>query len=151
MLILVKPRLDELAYRQHLLADSATMAFNQDGIISFDLSLWNTWYQLWMNHPQYYYAYIKDTQSQNYVGEVSYYYEEQYQEYVLNIIIEAKYRRLGYGKQALKMLCKKAKKNGLTYLCDDIALNSPYTQLFRKHGFKEVWRNQEVIMLKKKL
>lgn len=153
MLKLVKPKIDELDFRQQLLSDSKTMAFNQKygGTIKFPLCLWSLWYQLWMYHPQYYYAYIYDCDLKKYIGEVSYYYEEEYQEYMMNIIIHYQYRGLGKGKEALKLLYTQAKMNGIRYLCDDIAYDNPMISLFKKQGFLEIWRNEEVIMLKKKL
>lgn len=86
-----------------------------------------------------------------YIGEVSYYFEEEYREYVLNIIVEAKYRHLGKGKEALELLCKQAKENGLRFLCDDIETNNPAKNLFLDLGFKEVWARENITMLKKRL
>ena len=86
-----------------------------------------------------------------YIGEVSYYFEEEYREYVLNIIVEAKYRHLGKGKEALELLCQQAKENGLRFLCDDIETNNPAKNLFLDLGFKEVWARENITMLKKRL
>ena len=86
-----------------------------------------------------------------YIGEVSYYFEEEYREYVLNIIVEAKYRHLGKGKEALELLCQQAKENGLRFLCDDIETNNPAKNLFLDLGFKEVWARESITMLKKRL
>ena len=36
-----------------------------------------------MNDAKYYYAYIYDDTLKKYIGEVSYYFEEEYREYVL--------------------------------------------------------------------
>lgn len=153
MLVLVQPELKELHYRKKLLSDKKTMAFNKDngGTVDFHEKLWVRWYDLWMNHPQYYYAYLYDEQLQCYIGEVSYYFEEDYQEYVLNIIIEERYRHLGKGKEALLLLCQKAKENGLRFLCDDIDSRNPAIDLFKKAGFKEVWQKGHITMLKKRL
>ena len=86
-----------------------------------------------------------------YIGEVSYYFEEEYREYVLNVIIEYPYRHLGKGKVALELLCKQAKDNGLRFLCDDIETNNPAKKLFLDLGFKEVWARENITMLKKRL
>ncbi len=83
-----------------------------------------------------------------YIGEVSYYFEEEYREYVLNIIIEYPYRHLGKGKVALELLCKQAKESGLRFLCDDIETNNPAKKLFLDLGFKEVWARENITMLK---
>ncbi|MGN1182721.1 MAG: GNAT family N-acetyltransferase, partial [Faecalibacillus sp.] len=86
-----------------------------------------------------------------YIGEVSYHYEEEYREYVLNIIIEYRYRHLGKGKEALLLLCQKAKENGVRFLCDDIDSRNPAIHLFKQVGFKEIWQKGHIIMLKKRL
>ena len=92
-----------------------------------------------------------DDEIKKYIGEVSYYFEEEYREYVLNIIIEYPYRHLGKGKVALELLCKQAKENGLRFLCDDIETNNPAKNLFLDIGFKEVWARENITMLKKRL
>lgn len=153
MLVLVQPELKDLDYRKRLLSDKKTMAFNHDngGTVDFHKKLWPMWYNLWMNHPQYYYAYIYDQEEHCYIGEVSYYFEEEYQEYVMNIIIEYCYRHRGKGKEALLLLCQKAKDKGVRFLCDDIDCQNPAIHLFKQIGFKEIWQKGHVIMLKKKL
>ena len=95
--------------------------------------------------------YVYDDEIKKYIGEVSYYFEEEYREYVLNIIVEAKYRHLGKGKEALELLCQQAKENGLRFLCDDIETNNPAKNLFLDLGFKEVWARENITMLKKHL
>ena len=94
---------------------------------------------------------IDDDEIKKYIGEVSYYFEEEYREYVLNIIIEYPYRHLGKGKVALELLCKQAKESGLRFLCDDIETNNPAKKLFLDLGFKEVWARENITMLKKRL
>ncbi|MBS6797330.1 MAG: GNAT family N-acetyltransferase [Coprobacillus sp.] len=150
---LVQPQLEELKYRKKLLKDKKTMAFNKSngGIVDFNEKIWKPWYALWMNDSKHYYAYIYDETLNKYIGEVSYHFEEEYQEYVLNIIIEYQYRCLGKGKTALELLCKHAKENGLRFLCDDIENNNPAKKLFLDLGFKEVWSRENITMLRKRL
>lgn len=153
MLILKQPELNELSYRQKLLKDKKTMAFNaaNGGTVDFVKQLWKPWYELWMYNHQYYYAYIYDTEIEKYIGEVSYHFEEEYHEYVLNIIIDYQYRHQGKGKEAILLLCQKAKENGLRFLCDDIDVHNPAVPLFKALGFKEVWQKEHILMLKKRL
>ena len=66
-------------------------------------------------------------------------------------MIYAKYRRRGYGGEALEMLCAAAKENGLALLYDDIAADNPAAALFIRHGFTEAYRTEEKIMLKRVL
>ena len=153
MIKLVQPQIEELKYRKKLLKDPQTMAFNKNngGTVDFNEKIWQPWYALWMNDAKYYYAYIYDDILKKYIGEVSYYFEEEYREYVLIIIVEAKYRHLGKGKEALELLCQQAKENGLRFLCDDIETNNPAKNLFLDLGFKEVWARENITMLKKRL
>lgn len=153
MLQLKRPALNELDYRRKLLKDKNTMEFNaaNGGTVDFSKKIWKQWYALWMNQSDHYYAYIYDQKLHCYIGEVSYYYEPEYDEYILNIIIQYEYRQKGKGKEALLLLCQKAKENGIKFLCDDIDANNPAISLFRQAGFKEIWQKGHIIMLKKRL
>lgn len=93
MIKLVQPQITDLKYRKKLLKDKKTMAFNKinGGIVDFNEKIWKSWYELWMNDAKHYYAYVYDDEIKKYIGEVSYYFEEEYREYVLNIIIEYPY------------------------------------------------------------
>ena len=53
-----------------------------------------------------YFAYIPDCDSNNYVGYVTYLWSEVYDEYECSILIEYKYRKLGYGTDALNEYMK---------------------------------------------
>ena len=136
MIKLVQPQIKELKYRKKLLKDPQTMAFNKSngGTVDFNEKIWQPWYALWMNDTKYYYAYIYDDTLKKYIGEVSYYFEEEYREYVLNIIVEAKYRHLGKGKEALELLCKQAKENDLRFLCDDIETKAAVKAAYEMDG-----------------
>lgn len=153
MLELRKPQINELDFRRQLLKDKTTMAFNisNGGTVDFPKKIWKQWYQLWMNNEDYYYAYIYDHDIDQYIGEVSYYFEPEYNEYVLNIIIHAQFRKCGKGKEAIMMLCQKAKENGIRFLCDDIDIDNPAINMFKQLGFKETWQKDHIIMLKKRL
>lgn len=54
----------------------------------------------------------------------------------MNIIVHSKFRRNGYGNEALKLLCDCTKGNGIEELCDIIALDKSI-YLFLKIGFNE--------------
>jgi len=73
------------------------------------------------------------------------------QQEIANVMIYAKYRRRGYGGEALDLLCSAAKSNGVSVLYDDIAIDNPAVSLFLKHGFVEESRTEEIILLKKEL
>ncbi len=151
MLKLVKPTFEELWFREQLLADEETMAFNRrwGGTITFDQE---AWYQRWirLNDSKRYYRYLQNEEG-NYVGEVAYHYCDHYQGYMINIIILAKYRRKGYGSEGLELLCKAAKDHGIVVVYDDIAADNPACSMFERHGFIIKEKSEEIILLYKEL
>ena len=55
------------------------------------------------------------------------------------IVIEAKYRGKGYAKEALKLLCIEAKKNGIKELYDNFEIDRGKTlDIFKDVGFEVV-------------
>ena len=153
MLHIYKPTLDDLWFREMLLGDPPTMTYNHawGGTISFPKELWNDWYQSWLiNENKRFYRYLQND-SGEFVGEVAYHYDEEYQAYMVNVIILAKYRHQGFGSEALKLLEEIAKANHIYTLCDDIAIDNTAISLFLKHGYQEIKRTNEIILLKKEL
>ena len=102
-LTLYKPKLEDLWFRKKMLEDEETMSYNHawGGTVPFPVDDWEDWYDRWVvNHDnKRYYRYVKD--GDTFVGEIAYHFDEKYQGYVANIIIFAKFRRKGYGKEAL--------------------------------------------------
>ena len=150
---LYKPTLEELWFRQKMLEDDETMSFNAHwgGAIPFPKEDWEEWYSHWLNSNdnQRYYRYVKDVK--NFVGEIAYHFDKTYNGYVANVLIYSKYRKQGYGREALKLLCQVVKDSGASALYDDIAIDNPAISLFLKEGFKEEYRTNEIILLKKEL
>ena len=70
---------------------------------------------------------------------------------MISIIILAKYRGKGYGSEALELLCKEAKQNGISIVYDDIAIDNPSITMFERHGFKRMAKTEEIILLCKEL
>lgn len=155
MLELIKPKLEELNFKQELLSDETTMSFNNiyGGTIDFPKERWLIWYQKWIesNNPNYFYRYLYSKELNVYVGEVAYHYEEETDRYLCDVIIHAKYRNKGFGKEGLNLLCKCAKENGIHVLYDDILLDNPSVYLFLKNGFIEEKRTDEIVIVKKNL
>lgn len=153
-LILYKPQLEELWFRQTLMSDAETMSYNHKwgGTISFPKERWNDWYNRWIiNHDkQRFYRYLKNENGE-FVGEIAYYFDEDYNTHVASVIIFSKYRRRGYGRNALELLVDSARKNGLKEISDDIATDNPAINMFLDYGFKEQFRNEDIIMLKKEI
>ncbi len=153
MIELVIPKLEDLWFREKLLADEETMSYNHawGGTISFSEEKWQNWYDRWViNHEnKRYYRYLKD--EKGFVGEIAYHYDPEYDGYVADVIIFSQFRGRGYGSQGLKLLCEAAKENGIKVLYDDIAIDNTAISLFKKKGFFEVNRTDEKIILKKDL
>lgn len=148
---LYKPQLEDLWFRQEMMEDEATMAYNHayGGTIAFPKDKWKEWYKRYMFDDSKFYSYIMD--GDNFVGTMSYRYDERDKIYKISILIHAKYRGKGYGDFALKSLCKIAKENDVKELYDDIAIDNSSINLFLKNGFVEDFRTDEFIMVKKVL
>ena len=154
MLTLYKPIYEDLWFRQMMLADEDTMSYNHawGGTISWPEDQWEDWYDNWItdHNCRRYYRYLKNNEGQ-FVGEIAYHYDTDMQHETANVIIYSPYRRRGYGSEALDLLCKAAKDNGISVLYDDIAIDNPAISLFLKHGFVEEYRTEEKIYLRKEL
>jgi diamine N-acetyltransferase len=120
-IVLHIPTYDELSYRKKLLSQPRTMGYNKGyniafngyhkdtGCVDFPKSAWKKWYSHWINNkPKTYYAYILDESINEYIGEVNLYYKSDNDWCEIGIVIEDKYRGLGYSKFALKELLKVA-------------------------------------------
>jgi len=148
---LYKPTMDDLCYRQSLIADKETMTYNEKwgGAIDWPCEKWSAWAKKWLNSEEnrYFYRYIYDENRAEFVGEAAFRYDENYDMHVISIIVEAKHRGKGYGRAALSKLIQEAKHLGIKNLCDDIAADNPSISLFESMGFEEKWRTDEVVML----
>lgn len=152
MLKIYKPKLEDLYFKEKILSDEETMSYNLawGGTIPFPKEDWEDWFNYWIvNHEnKRYYRYLVNDDG-DFVGEIAYHYDASYDGYMSDIIILAKYRHRGYGLAGLNLLISEAKKNGIKYLYDDIAIDNPAIKLFLKLGFIEQYRTNEIILLKK--
>ena len=111
------PTFKELYYRQTILSQPDTMDYNKgyelnfigyhkdSGCIDFPKNQWVKWYSHWIdNKPISYYAYIQRDIDHKFIGEVNLHYKSEHDWYDMGIIMEGKYRGLGYSKQALHKL-----------------------------------------------
>ena len=155
MVTLYIPTLKDLWFRQQFLSDSETMSYNHawGGTIDFPEDKWTNWYDFWIKNPENkrFYRYLMKADSNLFVGEAAYHYDEKRDIFIADIIIPAQYRGQGYGKAGLTLLCEAAKNNGIKVLYDDIAIDNPAVDLFLKNGFREEYRTNEIIMLNKEL
>lgn len=150
MLELYKPKLEDMSFRQQLLADEETMSYNHayGGTIEFPQNKWQSWYERWLDDADHFYRYLYDPKSACFIGEVAIHREND--RFITSIIIMARYRHHGYGSAALTLLFQKAQKLGIEVLYDDIAIdNKAALKLFLKHGFKIISQDEQCIMVKK--
>lgn len=152
MIKLYKPSIDDLQFRQKLLSDPETMSYNHayGGTIDFPKDRWEQWFDFWITNTERkrFYRYLYETESNRFVGETAYHYDEEQDIFLADIIVAAEYRGRGYGSEGLKLLCESAKINGVKELYDDIAADNPSVKLFLKNGFHEEYRNDKIIMVK---
>lgn len=148
---LYRPALEDLAFREKCLSDPKTMAFNHayGGTIAFPRERWADWYARWMEDGTgaHYYRYLRVKERGEFVGYVSYHFDEEFGEYVCEVMVAAQYRGRGFGRQGLELLCAAAKTNGVKRLVDNIAIDNPSAALFQKAGFRERLRTDEYILM----
>lgn len=154
MLTTYLPELEDLWFKQAILADPETMSYNLawGGTMPFPEEDWPAWYAHWiLNHDnKRYYRYLQN-ESKDFIGEIAYHYDSKEGIYLANVIVHAPYRGRGYGRAGLALLSEKARDHGLPALYDNLALDNPALGLFLQQGFVEVYRTEEYIMLKKDL
>ncbi len=155
MIVLYKPELEDMWFRQRFMADEKTMSYNRawGGTIPFPEDKWEEWYDRWLIHhdDKRFYRYLQDPETKSFVGEIAYHYDDARRIYLADVIVAFEYRGKGYGGEGLRLLCGAAKQNGVDTLRDDIAVGNPAIGLFLKAGFIEEYRTDEIIMLKKEL
>ena len=150
MIELYTPKYEDLWFRKMFMSDEATMSYNHawGGTIDFPESAWADWYDYWVQNPEgkRFYRYLKN-ENNKFVGEIAYHYNGK--EYIADVIVYAKYRGKGYGREGLCLLCEAAKAAEIEVLYDDIAIDNPAISMFLKMDFVEEYRTEKCIMLKK--
>ena len=152
MLKVVKPELEDLWFRESMMADIETMSYNDawGGTIPFPKEDWEEWYTLWVRNSgqERYYRYLKDDANKVFVGEISYHFDKLRNIYICDVIIKAEFRKQGFGTQGIQLLCEAAKANGVEALYDNIAADNSSAHLFLKNGFSIEYQNDEILMVK---
>ncbi len=155
MLTLYKPSIEDLWFRQQMLEDPDTMAYNLawGGTISFPKEKWKSWHDRWLCGPdgKRFYRYLKDDETGSFVGEIAYHWDEEECICLADVIVFAPCRGEGYGREGLRLLCESASKNGIDVLYDDIAKDNPAIRLFLSEGFEIEAEKEMTFLLKKKL
>lgn len=144
------PTLEEYSYEAKLQSDPKTMSYNagydvsyygyhyDTGCIDFPKEKWEETYNKRIKENKYF-AYIKDNNTNQFVGYVNYHYNKNEDRYYCGILIESKHRGKGYSKIALRLLCDEAKKNAIKSLYDNFEIDRDNTlRVFESVGFKVV-------------
>lgn len=153
MMKLYKPTLSDLWFRRELLSDPETMEYNHAWgcTIDFPEQRWAVWYRKWLDGDgRYFYRYLVN-EAGDFVGEAAYHYVEDLRAYLCDVIVMAKFRGNGYGRQGLELLCQTAKENGLTELFDMIAADNPSINLFLSSGFTVVGEDRDSVVVRREL
>ena len=111
-----KPKFEDLWFRQAILSDPETVCFTCEScdVVPFLQEKWEEWYELWVENPdKRFYRYITTGKSRSFVGETSYFYDEQQEIWLAAISICAIYRGQGYESAALQLLCAAAREAGI--------------------------------------
>lgn len=111
------PALDELWYRRRMMEDPATMSYNagydlsfdgyhgDTGCIDFPVEKWQDWYARFVQgEPERFYAYVVRREDGAFVGEVCLHLDDEPGSYGMGVVIEQRWRGMGYGSPALKLL-----------------------------------------------
>jgi len=151
MLKLHKPKLEDLWFKEMMLSDPETMAYNNawGGTMAFPSEQWESWFRTWVEPGSdgFFYRYLFEDGFSEFVGEVAYHIEEG--RCMADVIVYAPFRGRGYGESGLTLLLEAARENGFTEIYDDIAIDNSAILLFKKMGFVEEYRTEKTIMLRR--
>ena len=158
------PRLRDMEYRQALLSQPDTMAYNrgrdlggaegydpETGCIDFPRENWRWWRQVWLlNEPDFFSALLWDEAGERFVGEISWFYDGETQTHTAGILIEAESRGKGYCAEGLRLLVDRAfaREDIGVLRCDIPEGSAAALRGYRRAGFHEFGRaDGQVTML----
>ena len=91
MITIYMPALQDLWFRQQFMADEATMSYNTawGGTIPFPETEWERWYESWLIHHENkrFYRYLKNSETNTFVGEIAYHYDEERFIWLADVIV----------------------------------------------------------------
>ena len=115
------PDVDEMWYRRRIMLDPQTMSYNrgyeldiegydrQTGCISFPKSRWQSWHDYFVDsEPDRFYAYIARREDFEFIGEVNLRKSQNGDWHDMGIVVESRYRGMGYAEEALGLLLQVA-------------------------------------------
>ena len=126
------PKQEDLWFRELCMSDEKTMEYNagydvsyegyhyETGCIDFPKQNWENWFNQKMTNPNFFYAYIKDSDTNEFVGYVNFNQNQQTKKATMGIVVYSKYHSCGYMRPAMKKLIEKAKQSGVKILTDTI-------------------------------
>lgn len=147
------PKPEELWFRQKMQADPATMSYNagwnvdfpgyhrDTGCVDFPPGSWASWHAAWVNRePKRFYAYIRRSSDQVWLGEVNFHYTPVSGWWDMGILLYAPFRGKGYSRPALQRLLDHAFRDcGVTRLHNDFEPGRHAARkLHRDAGFREI-------------
>lgn len=153
---LIEPNVEDYWYEQKIQSDCSTMHYNagydvqyfgyhyDTGCIDFPKENWQKTYNKRKKSNDFF-AYIKDEETNTFIGYCNYHYNSNDKRYECGILIENKYRGKGYSKVALRLICDKAKEKGIRELYDSFEIDRSNTlKVFESVGFyivqKQKWK-----------
>lgn len=147
---LYKPTVEDLWFREQCMADPDTMSYNagydvsyngyhyDTGCIDFPKSEWEAWHTNKFSNPNFYYAYIVDVETNEFVGYLNYHLSGEGR-YEMGIVMYSKYQGQGYMRPAMQEFLSTAKQNGITALWDSVpASREKALKVFFDFGFEVV-------------
>ncbi len=119
--------------------DISVEGYNYDtGCIELPEEKWESKYNS-NKERNIYIAYVKDNDSGEFVGYVTYHLNKEENRYYCGVLIEDLYRGRGYSRIALELLIEKAKMNNISSLYDSFEESRMHAlPLFSEVGFKQV-------------
>lgn len=147
------PSVEDMAFAQRMQADPATMAYNagwdvcypgyhpDTGCIDFPASEWADRVQYWVGQePKRSYALVREKKTGAFVGEVNFHYTPSENWHDMGVVVHAPFRGLGYGDEALALLCRHAfEVCGIEKLHNSFEEDrDPGLAIHRRAGFRQV-------------
>ena len=145
------PNEQELEYRRQLISDEETMSYNMgygdNGGCTYIRTYEQVrlWYKNWSNNKDRFYSYIVRNSDNKFIGEVNIYKSNPWFE--MGIVIESKYRGMGYSSYALKLLLYHAFENMNANAVHN-SFEDTRTAAIKTHisaGFKEIKHQNGII------
>lgn len=148
---LVIPKVNDLWFREECMSDPKTMNYNagynvsyfgyhyETGCIDFPKEKWKEWFDTKLKNPYFFYAYILDKDTKNFVGYVNYNMNPETKKASMGIVVKSEYQGQGYMRPAMKLLVQTAKLNGVKALTDTVPeTREKALKVFYDLGFNKI-------------